>query len=44
MYVDMNYKDDATLEAMAQQTATYLAKAMADASFRAWRPATMTAP
>jgi GNAT superfamily N-acetyltransferase len=36
MYVDMNYKDDATLEAMAQQTATYLAKAMGDGSFREW--------
>jgi len=36
MYVDMNYKDDAALEAMAKLTADYLAKAMAEGSFRAW--------
>jgi GNAT superfamily N-acetyltransferase len=36
MYVDMNYKDDATLEAMLKSTAGYLAKAMADGTFRAW--------
>ena len=36
MYVDMNYNDDATLEAMVKATAPYLAKAMADGSFRAW--------
>ena len=36
MYVDMSYKDDAALEAMAKLTADYLAKAMAEGSFRAW--------
>jgi GNAT superfamily N-acetyltransferase len=36
MYVDMNYKDESSLEAMVKCTATYLAKAMADGSFRAW--------
>jgi len=36
MYMDMNYKDAGDLEAMSNATATYLANAMADGSFRAW--------
>lgn len=36
MYVDMNYKEPAALEAMAKLTADYLANAMSDGSFRAW--------
>jgi GNAT superfamily N-acetyltransferase len=36
MYIDMNYKDDGDLEAMAKATASYLAKAMSDGSFRSW--------
>ena len=36
MYLDMNYKNDDTLDAMARLTADYLAKAMAEGSFRAW--------
>ena len=36
MYVDMNYKDAAALDAMVKLTAEYLEKAMADGSFRAW--------
>ena len=36
MYEDMNYKDADSLGAMAKLTADYLAKAMAEGSFRAW--------
>jgi GNAT superfamily N-acetyltransferase len=36
MCEDMNYKDATSLEAMAQLTANYLAKALAEGSFRAW--------
>ena len=36
MYLDMNYKDDDILEGMVRATAPYLAKAMADRSFRSW--------
>lgn len=36
MYEDMNYKGTTALEAMAKLTAGYLAKAMAEGSFRAW--------
>ena len=36
MYEDMNYKEPTSLEAMAKLTADYLAKAMAEGSFRAW--------
>lgn len=36
MYEDMNYQDAPSLEAMAKLTADYLAKAMAEGSFRAW--------
>ena len=36
MYEDMNYNDAPALEAMAKLTAEYLARAMADSSFRAW--------
>jgi len=36
MYIDMNYKDNASLEAMVKCTAPYLEKAIADGSFRAW--------
>lgn len=36
MYVDMGYTDARGLDAMASLSAGYLAKAMADASFRAW--------
>jgi GNAT superfamily N-acetyltransferase len=36
MYIDMGYKDAQALEAMASLTASYLKKAMADGSFRAW--------
>jgi GNAT superfamily N-acetyltransferase len=36
MYLDMHYNDDDALEAMAKATASYLAKATADGSFRAW--------
>jgi GNAT superfamily N-acetyltransferase len=36
MYVDMHYDDISALDAMTQLTAGYLAKAMAEGSFRAW--------
>jgi GNAT superfamily N-acetyltransferase len=36
MYEDMNYKDARSLEAMAKLTLDYLAKAIAEGSFRAW--------
>jgi GNAT superfamily N-acetyltransferase len=36
MFEDMGYKDAAALDAMARATAEYLAKAMAEGSFRAW--------
>ncbi len=36
MYIDMNYKDAAALDAMAKLTAAYLAEAMTEGSFRAW--------
>jgi GNAT superfamily N-acetyltransferase len=36
MYVDMNYKDAAALDAMVKLTAGYLEKAMVNGSFRAW--------
>jgi len=36
MYVDMGYTDEATLEAMASLSASYLANAMSDGSFHAW--------
>ena len=36
MYEDMNYKDPDALAAMVKVSAHYLAKHMADGSFRAW--------
>ena len=36
MYEDMDYKDSATLTEMAKLSADYLAKAMAEGSFRSW--------
>ena len=36
MYQHMNYKEPTSLEAMAKLTTDYLAKAMAEGSFRAW--------
>lgn len=36
MYEDMHYNDPDALKAMAKISADYLAKAMADGSFRAW--------
>jgi GNAT superfamily N-acetyltransferase len=36
MYEDMNYKDPSALDAMATACVSYLSKAMADGSFRAW--------
>ncbi len=36
MYADMGYTDQKALEAMSPLSAGYLAKAMADGSFRAW--------
>ena len=36
MYEDMDYKDAAALSAMVSISASYLAKAMAEGSFRSW--------
>jgi GNAT superfamily N-acetyltransferase len=36
MYEDMDYKDAAALSAMVSVTTSYIAKAMAEGSFRAW--------
>jgi len=36
MYEDMNYQDAAALAAMVSVSARYLARAVADGSFRAW--------
>jgi GNAT superfamily N-acetyltransferase len=36
MYEDMDYRDEAALAAMVSVSAGYLAKAMAEGSFRAW--------
>jgi GNAT superfamily N-acetyltransferase len=36
MYEDMDYKDAAGLSAMVSVTTSYLAKAMAEGSFRSW--------
>jgi GNAT superfamily N-acetyltransferase len=36
MYEDMDYKDPATLSAMVDISAEYLAKALPDGTFRAW--------
>jgi GNAT superfamily N-acetyltransferase len=36
MYEDMDYKDAAALSAMVSVTTSYIAKAMAEGSFRSW--------
>ena len=36
MYEDMDYKEAAALSAMVSVTTSYLAKAIADGSFRSW--------